>query len=82
MCCSDLSFLEALQDRKDAAGSRHRRDMELRSMSRRMVAKFFVKQLQSHKIQIVTLFGGSFVAVSMIVLLAAVSVTAADPTLI
>ncbi len=47
MCCSHWSFLEALQKRWDAADSRHRRDTELRRMSRRMVAKFFVKQLHS-----------------------------------
>ncbi len=82
MFCSNLSFLEALQNCRDTANSRHRRDMELRSISRRMVAKFFVKQLQSHNIQIMTLFGGSFVAVSMIGLLAAGSVVAADPTVI
>jgi len=42
MCCSDLSYLEALQNPRDAADSRHRRDMELRSMSRRMVAEFSI----------------------------------------
>ncbi len=47
MCCSHWSFLEALQKRGDGADSRHRRDFELRSMPRRMVAKVFVKQLPS-----------------------------------
>ncbi len=47
MCCSHWSFLEALQKRGDATDSRHRRDMELRRMSRRTVAKVFVKRLHS-----------------------------------
>lgn len=41
MCCCDLSLLKTLENPRDAADCRHRRDIEPPGMSRRMLAKFF-----------------------------------------